>query len=70
MEYRGLVYTVVQLREGGWRWEINLGDRLKSGETQGSRDFAIKIAQAEIDHFLKNRKKGILLKPVFNHRSL
>lgn len=57
MEYRGMEYTVVQLLEGGWRWEINLADgKRKSGETRGSRDFAIKIAQAEIDHLIKNRK--------------
>ena len=38
MEYRGVEYTVVQLLEGGWRWEIDLGDgKRKSGETPSSR---------------------------------
>ena len=57
MEYKGVEYTVVQLLEGGWRWEIDLGDgKHKSGETPSSRAFAIKIAQAEIDQLIKNRK--------------
>ena len=57
MEYRGVEYTVVQLLEGGWRWEIDFGDgKRKSGETLSSRAFAIKIAQTEIDQLIKNRK--------------
>jgi len=57
MEYRGVEYTVVQLLEGGWRWEIDLGGgKRKSGETPSGRAFAIKIAQAEIDQLIKNRK--------------
>ena len=57
MDYKGVEYTVVKLLEGGWRWEIDFGDgRRKSGETPSSRAFAITIAQAEIDRFIKNRK--------------
>ena len=57
MEYKGVEYSVVQLTDGGWRWEIRLGDdKNKSGATPVSRAFAIKLAEYEIDRVLKDRK--------------
>jgi hypothetical protein len=58
MDYRGLQYSVVRLVErGGWRWEVNFGEgKTKSGVTVLGRAAAIKIAEAEIDRFLKNRQ--------------
>ena len=57
MEYKGVEYSVVQLTDGGWRWEIRLGDdKNKSGATPVSRAFAIKLVEYEIDRVLKDRK--------------
>jgi hypothetical protein len=58
MKYRGVEYSVVKLVErGGWRWEVNFGEgKTKSGVTALGRVAAIKIAEAEIDRFVKNRR--------------
>jgi len=58
MEYRGVEFSVVQLLDGtGWRWEITFGDgKSKTGVTRASRAAAIKLAQYDIDRFLKNTK--------------
>ena len=59
MEYKGVEYSVVQLLKDrrSWRWEVDFGDgKTKSGSTPVSRATAIKIAKAEIDRFIKNRK--------------
>jgi hypothetical protein len=58
MEYRGVEFSVVQLLDGtGWRWEITLGDgKSKIGVTRASRAAAIKLAQNDIDRFLKDTK--------------
>jgi hypothetical protein len=58
MEYRGVEYSVVKLVErNGWRWEVNFGEgKTKSGVTALGRVAAIKIAEAEVDRFLKNRQ--------------
>jgi hypothetical protein len=57
MKYRGVEYTVIQLIQGRWRWEIDFGDgKRKSGETPTSRAVAIKIVHARIDRFINNRK--------------
>ncbi len=57
MEYKGIEYSVVQLTEGlGWRWEVRFDDgKTKSGMTSVSRAVAIKQAETEIDHILKDR---------------
>src|SRR5258708_39770039 len=59
MEYRGVEYSIVQLLErSGWRWEVNFGDgKTSSGNTPVSRTSAAKLAEAEIDRFLKNRQQ-------------
>ena len=59
MEYRGVEYSIVQLLErSGWRWEVNFGDgKTRSGNTPVSRTSAAKLAEAEIDRFLKNRQQ-------------
>jgi hypothetical protein len=55
MEHNGVEYSVVRLADGGWRWEVKFGDgKNKSGVTQVSRAFAIKIAKYEIDRVVKN----------------
>jgi hypothetical protein len=56
MEYRGIEYSVVQLTDGlGWRWEVKFGDGTsKVGLTRVSRAVAIKEAENEIDHALKD----------------
>jgi hypothetical protein len=50
--------SVVKLVErNGWRWEVNFGEgKTKSGVTALGRVAAIKIAEAEVDRFLKNRQ--------------
>jgi hypothetical protein len=56
MEYKGIEYTVVQLTEGGWRWEVSFADgKKKAGVTPVSRAVAIKQAEYEIDRALKDR---------------
>jgi hypothetical protein len=56
MEYKGVEYTVVQLTEGGWRWELRFADgKNKAGVTPVSRAVAIKQAEYEIDRALKDR---------------
>jgi hypothetical protein len=56
MEYKGVEYTVVQLTEGGWRWELKFADgKNKAGVTPVSRAVAIKQAEYEIDRALKDR---------------
>jgi hypothetical protein len=55
MEYKGVEYTVVQLTEGGWRWEIWFDDgKSKTGTTPVSRAVAIKQAEHEIDRAFKD----------------
>jgi len=50
MEYKGVEYSVVQLLEGGWRWEVRFGDgKKKAGVTPVSRAVAIKQAKSLID---------------------
>jgi hypothetical protein len=58
MRHRGVEYSVVKLVErDGWRWEISFGEgKTKSGVTVLGRAAAIRIAEAEIDRFLKNRQ--------------
>ena len=57
VEYKGIEYSVVQLLEGGWRYEIRFGGGLrKSGVTAVNRATAIKLAKYEIDRILKDRK--------------
>lgn len=56
MEYKGVEYSVVQLTEGGWRWEVRFGDgKSKTGLTPVSRAVAIKQAEYEIDRIQKDR---------------
>jgi hypothetical protein len=56
VEYKGVDYTVVQLTEGGWRWEVGFADgKRKAGVTAVSRAVAIKQAEYEIDRALKDR---------------
>jgi hypothetical protein len=56
MEYKGVEYAVVQLIEGGWRWELRFADgKNKAGVTPISRAVAIKQAEYEIDRALKDR---------------
>jgi hypothetical protein len=56
MEYKGVEYAVVQLIEGGWRWELRFSDgKNKAGVTPVSRAVAIKQAEYEIDRALKDR---------------
>jgi len=56
MEYKGVEYTVVQLTEGGWRWEVRFDDgKSRTGTTAVSRVVAIKQAEYEIDRALKDR---------------
>jgi hypothetical protein len=57
MEYKGVEYSVVQLIEGSsWRWEVKLGEgKNKSGVTPVSRAVAIKQAESEIDHIVKDK---------------
>jgi hypothetical protein len=56
MGYKGVEYSVVQLTEGGWRWEVRFGDgKSKTGLTPISRAVAIKQAEYEIDRILKDR---------------
>jgi hypothetical protein len=56
VEYKGVEYTVVQLTEGGWRWEVGFADgKKKAGVTPVSRAVAIKQAEHEIDRALKDR---------------
>jgi hypothetical protein len=57
MEYKGIEYSVVQLIEGGWRWEVRFGQgKQPAGVTPISRAAAIKMAEDEIDRALKERK--------------
>jgi hypothetical protein len=58
MEHKGVEYSVVQLTDDtGWRWEVRFDDgKSKSGTTRVSRALAIKLAEAEIDRVLKDRK--------------
>jgi hypothetical protein len=57
VEYKGIEYSVIQLLEGGWRYEIRFGGGIgKSGVTAISRASAIKLAKYEIDRILKDRK--------------
>jgi hypothetical protein len=56
MEYKGVEYTVVQLTEGGWRWEVRFADgKSRVGATPVSRAVAIKQAESEIDRALRDR---------------
>jgi hypothetical protein len=56
MDHRGIEYSVVQLTDGlGWRWEVKFGNSTsKAGLTRVSRTVAIKEAENEIDHALKD----------------
>jgi hypothetical protein len=58
MEHKGVEYSVVQLTDDtGWRWEVRFDDgKSKSGTTRVSRALAIKLAEAEIDRVIKDRK--------------
>jgi len=43
----------------GWRWEVRFdGGKTKSGVTSASREFAIKVAEYEIDRVIKDNKVG------------
>jgi hypothetical protein len=54
MEYKGVEYSVVQLTEGGWKWEVRFGEgKNKSGVTAVSRAVAIKQVEHEIDRAIK-----------------
>ena len=57
MEHKGVEYSVVQLTDGSWRWEVKFGDgKNKFGVTRVSRETAIKIAEYEIDRVVKDKK--------------
>jgi hypothetical protein len=58
MEYKGVTFSVVQLLDDtGWRWEIDFGDgKSKAGVTRASRAAAIKLAEQDIDRFLRDEK--------------
>jgi hypothetical protein len=58
MEYKGVTFSVVQLLDAtGWRWEIDFGDgKSKAGVTRASRGAAIKLAEQDIDRFLRDEK--------------
>jgi hypothetical protein len=57
MEYKGVEYSVVQLTDGSWRWEVKFGDgKNKSGVTRVRRVLAIKFAKNEIDRVVKDEK--------------
>jgi hypothetical protein len=49
-------YTVVQLVEGGWKWEVRFGGgKNKSGVTPLGRAAAIKVAECEIDRVVRDK---------------
>jgi hypothetical protein len=57
MEHKGVEYSVVQLTDGSWQWEVKFGDsKSKSGVTRVSRALAIKFAKNEIDRIVKDKK--------------
>jgi hypothetical protein len=58
MEYKGVTFSVVQLLDDtGWRWEIDFGGgKSKAGVTRASRAAAIKLAEQDIDRFLRDEK--------------
>ena len=57
MEYKGVEYSVVQLTDGSWRWEVKFADgKSKSGVTRVSRALAIKFAKIEIERVAKDKK--------------
>jgi hypothetical protein len=58
MEYKEVEYSIVQLVDGaGWRWQVRFGDgKTRTGVTPVSRAVAIRLAKAEIDRILRDRK--------------
>jgi hypothetical protein len=57
MEHKGVEYSVVQLTDGSWRWEVKFGDgKNKSGVTRVRRALAVKLAKNEIDRVIKDKK--------------
>ena len=57
MEHKGVEYSVVQLTDGSWRWEVKFGDgKNKSGVTRVRRALAVKFAKNEIDRVIKDKK--------------
>jgi hypothetical protein len=57
MEHKGVEYSVVQLTDGSWRWEVKFGGgKNKSGVTRVRRELAIKFAKNEIGRVVKDKK--------------
>jgi hypothetical protein len=57
MEHKGVEYTVVQLTDGSWRWEVKFANgKNKSGVTRVSRALAIKFAKNEIGRVVTDKK--------------
>jgi len=57
MEHKGVEYSVVQLTDGSWRWEVKFGvGKSKSGVTRVRRVLAVKFAKNEIDRVIKGKK--------------
>jgi hypothetical protein len=57
MEHKEVEYSVVQLTDRSWQWDVKFGDgKNKCGVTRVSRALAIKFAKNEINRVVKDKK--------------